>query len=103
MGSSLVRSKSASATTRRRSCWPGWLPQTKSRSAGPLPWRADFLILELMPAAIKAIDPAQNEFLAELEKKSGRENRFFRAMANRPEVLKAFVPFYASIAGKGSV
>jgi uncharacterized peroxidase-related enzyme len=56
-----------------------------------------------MGAAIKTVDPSQNEFLAELEQKSGRENRFFRAMANRPEVLKNFVPFYASVVGRGSV
>ncbi len=56
-----------------------------------------------MGAAIKSIEPSQNEFLAELEKKSGRENRFFRAMANRPEVLKSFVPLYGAIMGRGSV
>ena len=56
-----------------------------------------------MGAAIKSIEPSQNEFLAELEKKSGRENRFFRTMANRPEVLKNFVPLYAAVMGRGSV
>jgi len=56
-----------------------------------------------MSTAIQSIDPSQNEFLAELEKKTGRENRFYRAMANRPEVLKTFVPFYAAIMGRGSV
>lgn len=56
-----------------------------------------------MATAIKPVDPSQNEFLAELEKKSGRENRFFRAMANRPDVLKTFVPFYAAVVGKGSI
>jgi uncharacterized peroxidase-related enzyme len=56
-----------------------------------------------MASAIKLIEPSQNEFLAELEQKSGRENRFYRTMANRPEILKAFVPFYASVAGRGSV
>ena len=56
-----------------------------------------------MPATVKAIEPVQNDFLSELEKKSGRPNLFYRTMANRPEVLKAFVPFYAAIMGKGSV
>src|SRR5215471_16075449 len=56
-----------------------------------------------MASAIRPIDPSQNEFLSQLEQKSGRENRFFRTMANRPEVLKTFVPFYAAVAGKGSV
>src|SRR5689334_21991970 len=56
-----------------------------------------------MASAIKPVDPSQNEFLAQLEQKSGRENRFYRTMANRPEVLEAFVPFYAAVVGRGSV
>jgi len=48
-------------------------------------------------------DPLQNEFLAELEKKSNRANHFFRTMANRPEVLKTFVPFYGAVMGRGPV
>jgi uncharacterized peroxidase-related enzyme len=56
-----------------------------------------------MASAIKLIDPAQNDFLRELEQKSGKESRFFRAMANRPEVLKTFVPFYAAVVGRGAV
>jgi AhpD family alkylhydroperoxidase len=48
------------------------------------------------------MDPAENEFLAQLEKKSG-PNHFFRTMANKPEVLKAFVPLYGAIAGPGLV
>src|SRR5215471_10763486 len=56
-----------------------------------------------MASAIRPIDPSQNEFLSQLEQKSGRENRFFRTMANRPDVLKTFVPFYAAVVGKGSV
>jgi uncharacterized peroxidase-related enzyme len=56
-----------------------------------------------MATAIKFVEPAQNEFLADLEKRSNRANHFFRTMANRPEVLKNFVPFYGSIMGPGSV
>jgi uncharacterized peroxidase-related enzyme len=56
-----------------------------------------------MATAIKLVEPAQNEFLADLEKRSNRPNHFFRTMANRPEVLKHFVPFYGSIMGPGSV
>jgi uncharacterized peroxidase-related enzyme len=56
-----------------------------------------------MPASIRLVEPAQNEFLEELEKRSGRPNHFFRSMANRPEVLKSFVPFYGTIMGAGSV
>lgn len=56
-----------------------------------------------MASAIKLIDPSKNEFLSQLEQKSGRENRFFRTMANRPEVLQTFVPFYGAVVGKGSV
>jgi uncharacterized peroxidase-related enzyme len=56
-----------------------------------------------MATTIKLVDPAQNEFLADLEKRSHRPIHFFRLMANRPEVLKSFVPFYGSVVGPGSV
>jgi uncharacterized peroxidase-related enzyme len=56
-----------------------------------------------MPSAIKLVDPAQNEFLASLEAKAKQPNPFFRAMANRPEVLKSFVPLYGAVMGPGSV
>lgn len=49
------------------------------------------------------VEPAENEFLAELESKSKRANYFFRTMANRPKVLEAFVPLYGAIMGPGSV
>ncbi|PWU09685.1 MAG: hypothetical protein C5B51_05825 [Terriglobia bacterium] len=56
-----------------------------------------------MATAIKMVDPQQDEFLAGLESKTKRANHFFRTMANRPEVLKAFVPFYRAVTGAGSV
>ena len=49
------------------------------------------------------IDPGQNEFLASLEAKSKKPSPFFRTMAQRPEALKTFVPFYGAVAGPGSV
>ena len=56
-----------------------------------------------MARPIQFADPAQNEFLAELEKRGARANHFFRTMANRPDALKTFVPFYAAVTGPGSV
>lgn len=56
-----------------------------------------------MPTAIKLVEPAQDEFLEQLERKSGRPNHFFRMMAHKPEVLKTFVPFYSAITGPGAV
>jgi uncharacterized peroxidase-related enzyme len=56
-----------------------------------------------MATAIKTVDPAENEFLASLEARSKQANPFFRAMANRPEVLKSFVPLYGAVVGPGSV
>jgi uncharacterized peroxidase-related enzyme len=56
-----------------------------------------------MATAIKMVDPQQDEFLAGLESKSKRANHFFRTMANRPEALKTFVPFYGAVVGPGSV
>ena len=49
------------------------------------------------------VEPEENEFLAGLEAKSRKANSFFRAMANRPEVLKSFIPLYGAIMGPGSV
>jgi uncharacterized peroxidase-related enzyme len=56
-----------------------------------------------MSTAVKLVEPARDEFLAALEEKGKGPNNFFRAMANRPDALKAFVPFYSAVAGRGSV
>src|SRR5579871_5242026 len=56
-----------------------------------------------MATAIKLVEPAQNDFLKDLEKKANKPNHFFRTMANRPEVLKNFVPLYGAIMGPGLV
>ena len=54
-----------------------------------------------MATSIKTVDPAENEFLASLEARSKQPSLFFRTLANRPEVLKAFVPFYGAVMGPG--
>ena len=56
-----------------------------------------------MATPIKRVDPADNEFLAGLESRAKQPNPFLRAMANRPEALKNFIPFYGSLVGPGSV
>jgi uncharacterized peroxidase-related enzyme len=56
-----------------------------------------------MLTAIRLVDPSQNEQLAELEQKARRPNHFFRAMAHRPEVLKAFPALYGAVMGPGTV
>ncbi len=56
-----------------------------------------------MAAAVKPVEPAQNAFLAEVERKIGRASNMYRAMAHRPEVLECFVPLYKSIMGPGAV
>ena len=56
-----------------------------------------------MATTINRVDPADNEFLAGLESKSKQPNPFLRAMANRPEALKTFVPFYSALVSPGSV
>jgi uncharacterized peroxidase-related enzyme len=53
--------------------------------------------------AIPRVDPAENEFLAGLEAKTKQANPFLRVMANRPEALRNFVPFYSSVMGPGNV
>jgi len=56
-----------------------------------------------MATPIKRIDPSENEFLASLEAKAKQPNAFFRVMANRPDALKNFVPFYGALMGPGSL
>ena len=56
-----------------------------------------------MATTIKKVDPAENEFLAGLESRAKQPNPFLRAMANRPDALKNFIPFYAALVGPGSV
>lgn len=56
-----------------------------------------------MASTIALVDPAQNEFLAGLEKRSNRPNHFFRTLAHRQEVLQHFVPFYGAVMGAGPV
>ncbi len=38
-----------------------------------------------------------------MKKKFGRMPNFFGMMANKPEVLKHFLPFYAAITGPGAL
>jgi uncharacterized peroxidase-related enzyme len=56
-----------------------------------------------MATAVKLVDPSENEFLASLEARAKQANPFFRAMANRPEVLKNFPTLYSAVIGPGSV
>jgi uncharacterized peroxidase-related enzyme len=56
-----------------------------------------------MATTINRVDPAENEFLSSLESKTKQPNPFLRAMANRPEALKSFIPFYGALVGPGSV
>ena len=56
-----------------------------------------------MAMSIKKVDPAENEFLASLEARSKQPNLFFRTLANRAEVLQAFVPFYGAVMAPGPV
>jgi uncharacterized peroxidase-related enzyme len=54
-----------------------------------------------MATAIKRVEPAENELVASLEAKTKQPSAFLRVMANRPEVLKHFPPFYGAIMGPG--
>jgi uncharacterized peroxidase-related enzyme len=54
-----------------------------------------------MSTAIKRVEPTENELVATLEAKTKQPSPFLRVMANRPEVLKNFTPFYGAIMGPG--
>jgi 8-oxo-dGTP diphosphatase len=68
-----------------------------------LRWFAPSAYTVAMTPGIKMVEPQDNEFLESLEKKSQRANHFLRTMANRPDVLKTFVPFYSAVVGPGAV
>ncbi len=40
---------------------------------------------------------------ADLEKKTGSVINMFRVLGHKPEVLKAFIPLYSAVTGKGAV
>ena len=81
-----------------------WEPRERLRTFDFVEGDREFLrILVSMPSAIKMVEPAGNEFLAELEAKTKKSSPFFRAMAHRPEALKSFVPFYGAIVAPGAV
>jgi 8-oxo-dGTP diphosphatase len=68
-----------------------------------LRWFAASAYTVAMTPGIKMVEPQDNEFLEGLEKKSQRASHFFRAMANRPQALEIFVPFYGAVMGPGAV
>lgn len=55
-----------------------------------------------MGQMVKGVDPANNEALAELERKTGPSN-FFREMAHKPNVLASYPKLYSAIMGPGSL
>jgi uncharacterized peroxidase-related enzyme len=55
-----------------------------------------------MSSTIKGIEPAANEALAAIERKSGPSN-FLRVMAHRPEAMEAFTRFYGVLMGPRAV
>ncbi len=46
---------------------------------------------------------AAKEVFAELEKKTGSVIGMFRVLGHKPDVLKALIPFYSAVTGKGAV
>ena len=56
-----------------------------------------------MATSIKTPDPALDNLLADLQTNAKVAYPFFHTMAQRPEALKTFMPFYGAVAGPGSV
>jgi uncharacterized peroxidase-related enzyme len=55
-----------------------------------------------MAQMVNGVDPANNETLSEIERKTG-PNNFYRAMAHKPDVLAVFPKLYGAIAGPGTL
>ena len=68
----------------------------------PLPFRPDWRYYLGMGQMVHGVDPAKNEALAELERKTG-PNNFYAAMAHKPDVMTSFSKMYGAIMGPGSL
>jgi uncharacterized peroxidase-related enzyme len=55
-----------------------------------------------MAQMVHGVDPANNETLTEIERKTG-PNNFYRAMAHKPDVLAVFPKVYGAIMGPGTL
>ena len=55
-----------------------------------------------MAYTLKGVEPAINQPLADIEKKTG-PNNFFRTMAHRPEAMQDFARLYGSLMGPTAV
>jgi AhpD family alkylhydroperoxidase len=55
-----------------------------------------------MGQMVKGVDPANNEALAEIERKTG-PNNFYRVLAQKPDVMASYPAVYRSIMGSGSI
>ena len=55
-----------------------------------------------MAQMVHGVDPANNETLTEIERKTG-PNNFYRVMAHKPDVLAVFPKLYGSIMGPGTL
>ena len=58
--------------------------------------------MKMMPLTIRGVEPARNEALADIEKKTGPSN-FFRTMAHRPQAMQDFFATYNDIMGAGAL
>lgn len=54
-------------------------------------------------ASFPGVDPKNHPYVAELERKSGGENRFYRVLGHSTGALETFVPLYANIMGPGAL
>ena len=55
-----------------------------------------------MAQAVRGLEPALTDRVAEIEQKTGRSN-FLRVMAHRPEAMNDFWRFYGTLMGPGAV
>ncbi len=55
------------------------------------------------PLTKEKAGPEAQELFDSLSKRFGKMPNFFATMAHRPNVLKAFLPFYGSVVGEGTV
>lgn len=87
-------------------CWTGTtsarLQKMSSGKKAPLPFRLAQRYYLGMGQMVHGVDPANNEALAELERKTG-PNNFYRAMAHKPDAMAGFSKVYGSIMGPGSL
>ncbi|HCC57860.1 MAG TPA: hypothetical protein DEQ47_11490 [Solibacterales bacterium] len=81
---------------------PHFALKTRHSREGGCPNQCRFWQTNNMPS-FPGIDPKNHPYVAEMERKTGGENRFFRVLGHSTGALETFVPLYSNVMGPGAL